>query len=430
MQKFTKASVKLSKCVLYISMAVILFIVAQVYASSVESEHDKSWEDYYLKGMQAMKDNKNNEAIKEFEEALKLVDFPILPEKQIADIYHFLARCFLSVNELTQARIYYQAAVALNQQNSIIHYELAGAFEKEKKYANALVEYNEALALDPDNVEIQNKLASLTAKNIKADKLYAHQLERYYESVMNSFEDDPVIHYLLAKILSKKEKHRLAQNEYIKSFKILNGQGMIMEKNTAVKLEDKIMLSPTYPVKGKLTVSAKVGIASVNSSDVSSVFAGEPTAGGIDFGGDYTAFNAGITFMKKSKNSSFPSYSFLMAQYVKSGTFAAPPSNPGTVSSIKIQTIDAAYNINKKLNSSLYLGMGIGTCFARASYNFSSSATQQSRTITKYVDPPIFFPNISLSFGHKSRFFGEANLKYYLGTLSYPAITLGGGILF
>lgn len=113
---------------------------------------------------------KNDEAIVQFREAIKIDD-------TIASAHQVLGIILARQQNFEAAMVEFQKAVHLDPTNALIHINIATALSNQKQWDEAAGEYLLAIKLDPDNAVAHQELGELELNRGALDKAIAHSRE-------------------------------------------------------------------------------------------------------------------------------------------------------------------------------------------------------------------------------------------------------------
>ncbi|MFP4497499.1 MAG: tetratricopeptide repeat protein [Vulcanimicrobiota bacterium] len=182
--------------------------------------------EHYDKGNQLLKDSRIEEALKEYEQAVK-------KDPKLADAFMKLGRIRSELGLNSQAREAYKTASTLMEKDPQPHILIADSYRLEEKYDEAIIEYIEASKLAPEDIQIRNQLALLYSQNdnfyraieeylgilsIDPQNVEAHRQLGYLYMSMEKFEEAiRQFEWVLDYNPDDEEVYRVLGNLYVKT---------------------------------------------------------------------------------------------------------------------------------------------------------------------------------------------------------------------
>ena len=127
--------------------------------------HYEKATDAYLDGLRYGREERYEEAIAAYQQAIKLD-----PKK--ANYYYELGKIYRKQERYEEAIAAYQQAIQLDPKNARYHYELGEVYRKQERYEEAIAAYQQATNLDPKD----------TFSHYELGNIYRKQ-ERYEEAI-------------------------------------------------------------------------------------------------------------------------------------------------------------------------------------------------------------------------------------------------------
>jgi len=149
----------------------------------------------FTSGMRKFELDNLPEAIKHFEEAVKI-------NPRYAEAYYNIGECYYYLKEYNKAIEAYEQAVKIEPLHASAYWGLGLCYSEIKRYQKSLDSYKQALKIDPRNVETQSGLGDSYAKLGR----YKEAIETY-QQLINTDPNNALIYNELGAVYNKLGQH-------------------------------------------------------------------------------------------------------------------------------------------------------------------------------------------------------------------------------
>ena len=129
------------------------YFKAEQYLNKLLKKKNTS-ENNYLYGNVLKAQNKNNEAIDAYNQAIRL-------NKNFSEAYNNLANIQKKINKIEDAIINYKKAIEKKKDNLEAYYNLANLFKSEKNYIESIYNYKKVIEINENFVEAYNNIGTI-----------------------------------------------------------------------------------------------------------------------------------------------------------------------------------------------------------------------------------------------------------------------------
>ena len=171
-------------------------------------ENPDNYQTYYDLGRQLAQEQKWQQAIKNYQQALELQD-------DIAEIYHHWGDALINLKKWQQAVNIYKKAISLKQDFAWSHHNLGVAFSNLGKSKQAIKAYETAIALNPKNSQFHYSLGKILASLGEWESAVEH-----YNLAIDLGCDRPTVDHELGDILSEFQQWDDAVGAYQAAIKL------------------------------------------------------------------------------------------------------------------------------------------------------------------------------------------------------------------